>query len=42
MIATVTNILNWSFNLLALDSTQSDLFDAKAKFDEVTPKRWVL
>lgn len=30
------------FNLLALDSAQSDLFDVKAKFDEVTAARCVL
>ena len=42
MIATAINILNWSFNLLALDSAQSDLFDVKAKFDEVTAARCVL
>jgi len=30
------------FLLLALDNAQSDLFDVKAKFDEVTAARCVL
>lgn len=37
---TVSFFINKEYYFIALDSTQSDLFDVKAKFDEMAAARY--